>query len=230
MTSASASRGEGGGSGRGGRGKRPRTAFNCEQIQRLQSEFCASRYPTETRREELAKEVGLAENQVKNWFQTERAKTKKSCGGESGKKPPTGNDDIKDASVAQDGDSNNNNNANKSMGKAPVMTPWERQRVKKYGESLLHIAARKGDVSRVRSLIQSCMDVNAKDNAGWSVLHESIGNLPQMVDIVQMLVESGANINIQADDGRTPLHDAAAREYEAIIKCLLGSSVDHRSN
>ena len=78
MTSASASRGEGGGSGRGGRGKRPRTAFNCEQIQRLQSEFCASRYLTETRRERLAKELGLAENQVKIWFQNKRAKTKKS--------------------------------------------------------------------------------------------------------------------------------------------------------
>ena len=81
------------------------------------------------------------------------------------------------------------------------------------------------NVPMLKRQLQSGVDVNAKDNAGWSVLHESIRERPQTVDIVRMLVESGANVNIQADDGSTPLHDAASMKNEAIIKCLLVSAI-----
>ena len=60
--------------------KRPRTAFTSAQLERLRKEFLANRYLTEDRRINLAKELGLAESQLKIWFQNKRAKLKKSNG------------------------------------------------------------------------------------------------------------------------------------------------------
>lgn len=60
--------------------KRPRTAFSPEQLQRLKTEFQGNRYLTEQRRQDLARELGLNESQIKIWFQNKRAKIKKSSG------------------------------------------------------------------------------------------------------------------------------------------------------
>ena len=60
--------------------KRPRTAFTSEQLARLKSEFTENRYLTEKRRQDLARELQLHENQIKIWFQNKRAKIKKASG------------------------------------------------------------------------------------------------------------------------------------------------------
>ncbi|XP_026758070.1 segmentation polarity homeobox protein engrailed-like [Galleria mellonella] len=60
--------------------KRPRTAFSAAQLARLKHEFAENRYLTERRRQSLAAELGLAEAQIKIWFQNKRAKIKKASG------------------------------------------------------------------------------------------------------------------------------------------------------
>ncbi|XP_045457755.1 homeobox protein invected-like [Melitaea cinxia] len=60
--------------------KRPRTAFSGPQLARLKHEFAENRYLTERRRQTLAAELGLAEAQIKIWFQNKRAKIKKASG------------------------------------------------------------------------------------------------------------------------------------------------------
>ena len=64
--------------------KRPRTAFTNEQLARLKKEFEDNRYLTESRRQDLAKELGLNESQIKIWFQNKRAKMKKATGVRNG--------------------------------------------------------------------------------------------------------------------------------------------------
>ncbi|XP_018007276.1 ras guanine nucleotide exchange factor B-like [Hyalella azteca] len=64
--------------------KRPRTAFSSDQLARLKKEFEDSKYLTEKRRQDLARELGLNESQIKIWFQNKRAKIKKSTGPRSG--------------------------------------------------------------------------------------------------------------------------------------------------
>ncbi|XP_012261615.2 homeobox protein engrailed-2-like [Athalia rosae] len=60
--------------------KRPRTAFSAEQLARLKQEFAENRYLTERRRQQLSRDLGLNEAQIKIWFQNKRAKIKKSTG------------------------------------------------------------------------------------------------------------------------------------------------------
>ncbi|KAI8441608.1 hypothetical protein MSG28_015176 [Choristoneura fumiferana] len=62
--------------------KRPRTAFSGPQLASFcpQHEFAENRYLTERRRQALAAELGLAEAQIKIWFQNKRAKIKKASG------------------------------------------------------------------------------------------------------------------------------------------------------
>ncbi|XP_041848385.1 homeobox protein engrailed-2b [Melanotaenia boesemani] len=60
--------------------KRPRTAFTAEQLHRLKTEFQNNRYLTEQRRQDLARDLGLNESQIKIWFQNKRAKIKKASG------------------------------------------------------------------------------------------------------------------------------------------------------
>lgn len=64
--------------------KRPRTAFTSEQLARLKKEFEENKYLTEKRRQDLARDLGLNESQIKIWFQNKRAKIKKANGQKSG--------------------------------------------------------------------------------------------------------------------------------------------------
>ncbi|KAG8524588.1 Ankyrin repeat domain-containing protein 31 [Galemys pyrenaicus] len=79
------------------------------------------------------------------------------------------------------------------------------------GESRLHLAARRGNLSLVNILIESGADVNLKDNAGWTPLHEasSVGSN----DIIIELLKAGANVNCENLDGILPLHDAVANNH-----------------
>ena len=61
--------GGGGGSAGSEEEKRPRTAFTGDQLARLKREFEENRYLTEKRRQDLARDLKLHENQIKIWFQ-----------------------------------------------------------------------------------------------------------------------------------------------------------------
>ncbi|ENX57492.1 MULTISPECIES: ankyrin repeat domain-containing protein [Acinetobacter] len=96
----------------------------------------------------------------------------------------------------------------------------------RYGGTALIPAAERGHVDTVRTLIAAGIDVDHINNLGWTALLEAIilGNGTQPYQqIVDLLIASGANVNIADGDGITPLEHAHARGYTHIEKALLAA-------
>lgn len=75
------------------------------------------------------------------------------------------------------------------------------------------------NLKAVEIYITNGMDVNIKDNSGWSPLHYAAdrGNN----NVVRLLIESRADVNIKSNEGKTPLHIAVQKNKVEIIKLLL---------
>ncbi|GBM22976.1 BCL-6 corepressor [Araneus ventricosus] len=96
---------------------------------------------------------------------------------------------------------------------------------KALGETQLHRAARLGYPQAVAYCLKSkCVSVNARDNAGYTPLHEccSRGHL----DIARALLQYGADVNAGAAGGIRPLHDAVENDHVEIVRLLLSYGAD----
>ena len=67
--------------------------------------------------------------------------------------------------------------------------------------SELITATKKKDLNKVKELIKSGADLNAKDTFGGTalIIASNIGH----TEIVKLLIESGSDVNIASNDGRT---------------------------
>ncbi|CAD5116909.1 DgyrCDS5752 [Dimorphilus gyrociliatus] len=93
------------------------------------------------------------------------------------------------------------------------------------GETPLHKAARKGNEEVVKFCLESDYgDVNARDNAGFTPLHESC--LQGFVNITAMLLRHGADVNVASLDGLRPLRDAIESDKVEIVRLLLAYGAD----
>ncbi|HUW83232.1 MAG TPA: ankyrin repeat domain-containing protein [Phycisphaerae bacterium] len=89
----------------------------------------------------------------------------------------------------------------------------------------LPVAAYRGDLNRVRSLLSAGADVNAKATAGVTALWQAAAN--GHTEIVKALLESKANVNVQRKtDSSTPLFVAAVYGHADIVKVLLEAAAD----
>ena len=88
-----------------------------------------------------------------------------------------------------------------------------------YGDSLLHLAVREGNVEIINYLVSMGANINIQDLNDETPLHTAvnIGNL----DTVIQLVVNGADINIKDSIGNTPLHDAVENEQIQIAEYLI---------
>jgi len=89
----------------------------------------------------------------------------------------------------------------------------------------LHLAAEKGDLNTVKRLIESDnADLNYIDEAGYTPLFRAV--MSKQTKCVSLLLENGADPDIQTREGFTPLMAAAESGNTELLLILL----DHKAN
>ena len=88
----------------------------------------------------------------------------------------------------------------------------------------VYYAARYGHTEEVVRLLGEGADPNWQDVSGWTALHWAcIYNRHQ---ILTVLINSKANINIKDSDKDTPLHKASSRGSFECVPLLFGANCD----
>ena len=91
---------------------------------------------------------------------------------------------------------------------------------------VLILFIRKGLLEAVKSLLGQGVDVNAKEEDGWTPLHHAVF-WSNNVDILKCLVSRGADVNAKNNDGETPLHFVAGRRKNVdMLKYLISVGAD----
>jgi len=89
------------------------------------------------------------------------------------------------------------------------------------GKSLLMIAAQRGFLELVQSLLELNVDMRLKDRSGRTALFYAIEANNENVDVVSFLLDHGADLNHESQERATPLLRAVERGYYGITKMLL---------
>jgi len=108
-----------------------------------------------------------------------------------------------------------------------------------YFGSPLSIAVTKCDINTIQFLIEECgIDANdrelnlQKEEKGWTPLHWLATRKDSIDLIFKYLIKQGADVNIEDEDGNTPLLLAASYHNRPLVKQLLKHGVlpDHKNN
>lgn len=96
---------------------------------------------------------------------------------------------------------------------------------KALGETVLHRAARLGYSEVVLYCLETnYCEVNARDNAGYTPLHECCTR--GHVNISRSLLQFGADVNASAAGGIRPIHDAVENDHIEVVRLLLSFGAD----
>jgi len=107
---------------------------------------------------------------------------------------------------------------------AQVLMDWPKTDVNQLnaqGESILMLAALKGQVELADRLIKKGADVN---KTGWTPLHYAASG--GQTALISLLLEKSAYIDAESPNGSTPLMMAAMYGSEASVKLLLQEGAD----
>lgn len=100
----------------------------------------------------------------------------------------------------------------------------------RFGGTALIPAAERGHVEIVTELLaRTDVDVNHVNNLGWTALLEAIilgDGGPRRTEVVRLLTQAGANVNLADRQGVTPLAHARQRGYQQIISILQNAGAD----
>ncbi len=87
-------------------------------------------------------------------------------------------------------------------------------------------ASHRGHVDYVRRVVQTDIDINHVNDPGWTALLEAVilgDGSERYQQIVQILLDAGADPNIADNEGVTPLEHARANGYVEIVSILTPS-------
>jgi len=90
-------------------------------------------------------------------------------------------------------------------------------------------AVNAGDAATVQQLLAAGADVNARDEQGWSPLARAVYSQELkhgFVDVVQVLIEAGANLEATIGYGVRPLMLAAGYGETAVVEALLNAGAE----
>nr|BFD60452.1 ankyrin repeat domain-containing protein [Bdellovibrio sp. CKG001] len=93
----------------------------------------------------------------------------------------------------------------------------------RFGGTALIPAAEKGHVEVVKELVKTPIDINHVNNLGWTALMEAVvlsDGGPVHQQIIQILVDAGANVNIPDRDKVTALTHAKKKGFKEIVAIL----------
>ncbi|XP_067660154.1 putative ankyrin repeat protein RF_0381 [Haliotis asinina] len=92
-----------------------------------------------------------------------------------------------------------------------------------YHETILHMACEGGNIEIIKYILnQDIVDIDSQDINGQTpaMIPASNGNM----DVLEILVEAGADLSLEREDGETILHVACEWEHIEIIEYLLTHS------
>jgi len=94
----------------------------------------------------------------------------------------------------------------------------------RFGGTALIPAAERGPVTVVTELLtRTDVEIDHVNNLGWTALLEAIilgDGGPARTEVVRLLIEAGADVNLADGQGVSPLTHARQRGYSAIIELL----------
>lgn len=97
------------------------------------------------------------------------------------------------------------------------------------GATALMLAAGVGNLEMVKMLLKAGVEVDASDARGWTALMKALFNYEQnrgFPDVVEVLIEAGADIEHQVTYGTRPLMIAAGYGEARVVEVLLLAGAD----
>jgi uncharacterized protein len=103
-------------------------------------------------------------------------------------------------------------------------------RTDSYNGTGLIRAAHRGHVEIIRELLQTDIPVDHVNRLGWTALLEAIilgDGGPRHTEVVRLLVDAGANVNLADSNGVTPLAHAQRRGFAEIASILTAAGATY---
>ena len=89
------------------------------------------------------------------------------------------------------------------------------------GWTPLHYASMDPHTGTIQLLMDNGALTDAKDNQGYTPLHFATDTMLGLKSVELLVMKGGADVNVQATDGRNPLAVAAVQGYQDIVRFLL---------